>query len=237
MLDECGGHQGDYHFHERLECLYNTTAPGHSTKVGETTGGSSLYGKWENQTTQEPPLLDACGGHIGPVPDESGEPYHHHVQGNAPFTVGCEGPNDDGTLVTVAQCRAFYTGCGDEDPVQITTNDGVIAYDYWCPCFDAHGNNYGTITELAVFNTTSTITGMCTGNTGGTGDVDCESEATNTVNKGSSVSGSTVGACCASPPTTSTTRPKNVVLFMPDDLPFLWDESPDSELAKVGNII
>lgn len=139
--------------------------------------------------------------------------------------------------MTVAQCRAFYAGCGDEDPVQITTNDGVIAYDYWCPCFDAHGNNYGTITELAVFNTTSTITGMCTGNTGGTGDVDCESEATNTVNKGSSVSGSTVGACCASPPTTSTTRPKNVVLFMPDDLPFLWDESPDSELAKVGNII
>ena len=189
LLDECGGHTPEYHFHERLACLYNSTAPGHSTKVGESTGGTSIYGKWESfdQNTQQGqlPLLDACGGHKGPVPDESVDTYHHHVQEKPPFIIGCEGPNDDAgkTLVTVEQCRAFYSGCGDGDEEVITTKAGDVTYDYWCPCFDANGNNFGPIAPLPVFQTPATP------------------------------------APTPPPASTVVTRPVNVVLFMPDDLP------------------
>merc|ERR1711865_949280 len=41
-----------------------------------------------------------------------------------------------------------------------------------------------------------TVTGKCTGNTGATGDVDCSTEATNTVNKGATVTGTDAAACC-----------------------------------------
>merc|ERR1719149_508910 len=45
-----------------------------------------------------------------------------------------------------------------------------------------------------------TVTGKCTGNTGGTGDVDCASgdgtTAANTQNKGASVDGTTPAQCC-----------------------------------------
>merc|ERR1711865_1265984 len=46
-----------------------------------------------------------------------------------------------------------------------------------------------------------TVTGKCTGNTGATGDVDCSTEATNTVNKGATVTGSDAAACCEAPAT------------------------------------
>ena len=53
--------------------------------------------------------------------------------------------------------------------------------------------------------TWSGIQGKCTGNTGGTGDVSCAggdgTTAANTQNKGASVDGSTVAACCEAPPT------------------------------------
>ena len=78
--------------------------------------------------------------------------YHYHVQDGPPFTIGCFGPNDDGSLVTVPQCREFYTGCGDGDAETLKTTDGEIEYDYWCPCYDANGSNSGKdIAELAVF--------------------------------------------------------------------------------------
>ena len=44
FLDQCGGHTNAYHFHEKLVCLYDSAAAGHSTKVGETTDGGSIYG-------------------------------------------------------------------------------------------------------------------------------------------------------------------------------------------------
>ena len=46
-----------------------------------------------------------------------------------------------------------------------------------------------------------TVTGKCTGNTGATGDVDCSTEATNTVNKGATVTGTDAAACCEAPAT------------------------------------
>ena len=67
--------------------------------------------------------------------------YHYHVQDRPPFTIGCYGPAADGGLVSVAECRGLYDGCGDDDVVQITTPAGTFAYDPWCPCWDEHGSN------------------------------------------------------------------------------------------------
>ena len=69
----CGGHTNEYHNHERLICLYDEDAPGHSTKVG-TAGrlngnggydenGTPIYGKYS--ATGVTPSLDACGGRFG----------------------------------------------------------------------------------------------------------------------------------------------------------------------------
>lgn len=92
LLRGCGGHTADYHFHEKLTCLYNTTAAGHSTKVGEekylsgstaTLPKQGLYGKYETANTV-PSDLDACGAHFGVTPDSAGQTvYHYHVQDKA----------------------------------------------------------------------------------------------------------------------------------------------------------
>ena len=162
ILHQCGGHTRDYHNHERLICLYDDKADGHSTKVGEAmraahvTADQAIYGKYETAAdgVHIAPLLDACGGHFGVTPDSGGkEVYHYHVQDKAPFIVGCFGPNDEGGLVTVAQCRSYYTGCGDGDEETFPLKDGKsVTYDFWCPCYDGDGSNMGT-KELAIFAT------------------------------------------------------------------------------------
>ena len=115
LLDECGGHTREYHFHERLSCLYNHTAgSGHSPKIGEASDPNKtpIYGKWEDFSTNTLPTLDACGGHFGVTPDSGGQiVYHYHVQANPPFTVGCYGPDKDasGTAIPVSldKCRSL----------------------------------------------------------------------------------------------------------------------------------
>jgi hypothetical protein len=63
----------------------------------------------------------------------------------------------------VEQCRDFYPDdCGNGDHENITTKDGTWTYDLFCPCFDANGNNYGTIAELAVFKNDATPTPLPT---------------------------------------------------------------------------
>lgn len=149
LLDECGGHTNEYHFHERMSCLYDTATSGHSVQIALGTDDKGLHGKWESQPTDPHnlstgtlPVLDACGGHLGITPDSDGaEVYHYHVQDGPPFTIGCYGPAADGGMVSVAECRGLYDGCGDNDEVQITTPAGTFAYDPWCPCWDEHGSN------------------------------------------------------------------------------------------------
>jgi hypothetical protein len=152
----CGGHTGDYHFHGRYHCLYSQSGT-HSTSVGDV-GPYKMYGKWEDYTNAKLPLLDACGAHFGTNPDSpSTSVYHYHVQDRAPYGVGCYGPSANGAtgatgLVTVAQCRALYSECGDgsETFTDYPQPDGTkktFAYDRDCPCFDANGLNTGTITE------------------------------------------------------------------------------------------
>jgi hypothetical protein len=203
MLDQCGGHTNNYHNHERLICLYDDAAAGHSTKVGEAKDGAStaLYGKWE--ATHVLPQLDACGAHFGATPDSNGESvYHHHVQDSPPFTIGCFGPNDDGTLVTVVQCREFYSGCGDGDDITVTTT-GTSQYDLWCPCYDADASNVGT-SPLAIFSVAT--------------EPEPEAEAEPEAEP-------------EPEPVTTISKP-NVVLFMPDDMHFFFPEAPPNPTSN-----
>jgi len=143
LLDECGGHTREYHFHEKLSCLYDGSSGAHSPKVATVLDGKALHGKWEHTTNVVLPLLDACGGHYGRTAESpAAAVYHYHVQDSAPFTVGCFGPNDDSSLVTVEQCRSFYAGC-DANLVTVNTPQGAKEYDDWCPCYDAGGSNTG----------------------------------------------------------------------------------------------
>jgi len=148
LLDECGGHTQEYHFHENMRCLYDGQKAGHSNKVGEGTDAAAtpIYGQWEDYTLQLLPALDACGAHFGVTPDSNGATvYHHHTSDLPPFTFGCYGPagdtNGNGQLVSPMECRALYPSCGDGDEMTITTADGTEEYDPWCPCFTSGRQN------------------------------------------------------------------------------------------------
>jgi len=127
---------------------------GHSTQVGESIHADQfLYGKFE--ATDVLPDLDACGGHFGFTPDSPNHSvYHYHVQDKPPFTFGCYGPNTDGTMVTLAECRALHDECGNGDETSLTvgasdilpyTLGQTVAYDPWCPCYDLNGSNVGNV--------------------------------------------------------------------------------------------
>lgn len=146
IVGACGGHTGDYHFHGGFEC-FETNSGTHSKKVG-VAGNANVYGRWEDYTANKYPYLDACGGHFGFTPESpSTAVYHYHIQRDPPFTIGCYGPSSSNGLVTVSDCRALYPECS-----------GTVATETWggqthtymkdCPCFDANGLNYGTITEV-----------------------------------------------------------------------------------------
>jgi hypothetical protein len=157
LLDQCGGHTSEYHFHEpqpELCCGAGfDSASGHSAIFGEAMDGKNIYGYYESEGTL--PNLDACGGHWGYTPDSpNAMSYHYHMQSKAPFTIGCYGPNDDGSVVTLAQCRAAYGSDCTADPATYSVQSGTVwpktatgttQYRVWCPCFDAMGSNVGTV--------------------------------------------------------------------------------------------
>jgi hypothetical protein len=96
MLDTCGGHAMPYHYHNDDACDYDHKASGHSPLIGWGLDGVGIFGLYENNPTV--PDLDACNGHVGPVPanSEFGLPegtsvYHYHVTNSAPYTLGCYG--------------------------------------------------------------------------------------------------------------------------------------------------
>ena len=155
LIDECGGHTQEYHFHERLVCLYDESGA-HSTQVGEALDGLAIYGKWEDYEAAEMPKLDACGGHFGFTPESPDtQVYHYHVQSNPPFTIGCFGPSSDDrgnpTLVTLEECRALYEGCSDTASfMDVVVPGSAFRYAPWCPCFDGQRSNVGNA-PLAAF--------------------------------------------------------------------------------------
>ena len=88
------------------------------------------------------------------TPDSNGAiVYHNHVQDKPPFFFGCYGPNDDGSLVTVEQCRAVYANTVVPNAGGKKACDGVLAsytlasgtfeYDDWCPCCETRENRTG----------------------------------------------------------------------------------------------
>ena len=161
LLTACGGHGSDFHFHERLSCVNpgRDANLGHSLQVGQALDGKAIYGAFETfentSTSAGQPILDACGGHFGPVPqDSTGASYHYHVSEKPPFTLGCFGPagayangssalvGESAHLVTVDECRALYPSvCGDNSPTTIQVASGEQLYDLGCPCFDELGGN------------------------------------------------------------------------------------------------
>jgi len=157
IVGPCGGHTNDYHFHKSFSCLYAASGQ-HSTKVGDV-GPYSIYGQWEDYSSNQLPLLDACGAHFGPTPESATAVYHYHVQEKAPFSVGCFGPDKNGELVSVATCRSLYSSCDDDGGSGTTIQTGentTVIYDLDCPCFDKAGSNMGTnIDELPALSSSA----------------------------------------------------------------------------------
>lgn len=165
LMDTCGGHATPYHTHVDLKCDYDHAAPGHSPLVGIALDGRGIYGVHES-TGAPPADLDACGGHVGPVPKDNAfgvpegtEVYHYHLQATNPHTLGCFGKSDGTT--TLAQCKAAYgSTCGTGFEVMLDKQGGQYCYDAYCPCYDAQGRN----TDVAI------AAGTCPDN--GPGDFD-----------------------------------------------------------------
>lgn len=117
----CGNHASPSHYHTLQSCDYDSTSSvTHSTLLSVVMDGRGLYGKWEG--AGQLPVLDACGGHFGPVPavslptnaNEYGDTsypaasnvYHYHVSDEAPFFLGCYGP-----VSSLGQAKALYPSC------------------------------------------------------------------------------------------------------------------------------
>ena len=139
VLDDCGGHANPYHYHERMECLYESSTTGHSTRVGTALDGNGIYGPYIDGGVL-PCDLDACGGRVGVTPDSNGqEVYYYMITSYAPFTVGCFGSADHFT--TYEECLDLYPDeCGSA-AVSVTTLYGTGMYALDCPCFDTKGSN------------------------------------------------------------------------------------------------
>lgn len=138
-LDGCGGHAMPYHYHERMQCLYDAdAATGHSTRIGTAGDGNGIYGRFIDGGV-EPDDLDACGGRFGVTPDSDGEVvYYYPVTSAAPFVLGCYGP-----VNSVQECRDLYPRtCGrNAEVVEVTTIYGTGLYTLDCPCFDENESN------------------------------------------------------------------------------------------------
>jgi hypothetical protein len=159
--DTCGGHASPYHFHVDLSCEYGpsgkaaTQGASHSPLIGIAFDGRGIYGVWEGAGAA--PVLDACNGHVGPVPGThsandgtatssydsalSGMPtvpttavYHFHLSNSYPFTIGCFAS----AAMSYAACAALYPGCGSYMPAA-HANGSAYFYDNWCPCGNVGG--------------------------------------------------------------------------------------------------
>ena len=79
----------------------------------------------------------------------------------------------------------------------------TVAVNAACKCDVAASTNECAMSKYCWVdnscNDAAKITGKCTGNTGGTGDVNCAGETTNTQNKGNMVDGTDAGTCCEAP--------------------------------------
>ena len=157
MMDDCGGHAIPYHYHMDMSCLYTAHSTNHASVIGIAFDGYGIYGA--NDFDMKEPVLDACGGHFGTVPDDSTYGvssscvYHYHTSSTkAPYTLGCFGP-----VSSLSECKALYSDYCDTGYETITTATGTVEYDLWCPCYD-HNDNSATCDATATSVTTPTTT-------------------------------------------------------------------------------
>ena len=106
---------------------------------------------------------------------------------------------------------------------------GGQAYRLWCPCYDANGSNAVEPPAELPYSASTPTWGGC----GAAGLPDCPTTCT---------TGTTPSPPATTPPIVTTPEPtpnptpvsaavkasglKGVVLFMPDDLQFYWQEAP-----------
>uniref|UniRef100_A0A7S0Y5P2 YHYH domain-containing protein n=3 Tax=Hemiselmis andersenii TaxID=464988 RepID=A0A7S0Y5P2_HEMAN len=142
FMDDCGGHANPYHIHNKLACEYTTTdSASHSPIVAVMLDGRGLYGKWEGGGAA-PGDLDACNGHMGPVPASTehgttaGTVYHYHVTDSPPYTIGCYGP-----VSTIDECKGLYSECtATANAITVPQTDGnTYNYQQWCTCYQHEG--------------------------------------------------------------------------------------------------
>ena len=154
--DSCKGHAMPYHFHVDLVCEYSpssaaNTAAAHSPLIGLALDGRGIYGVWEGAGGALP-TLDACNGHIGPVPGTASvavgsatsgitglaasSVYHYHTSTTYPFTLGCY---SGGTAQTYAQCTALYPNTCNSYIPAFDGSGNMYYFDDWCPCRTASG--------------------------------------------------------------------------------------------------
>eukprot|EP01060_Flectonema_neradi_P005438 TRINITY_DN1362_c0_g1_i7.p1 TRINITY_DN1362_c0_g1~~TRINITY_DN1362_c0_g1_i7.p1 ORF type:complete len:404 (+),score=60.71 TRINITY_DN1362_c0_g1_i7:1062-2273(+) len=146
FLDACGGHAKTYHYHGDIACDYDHMATGHSPIVGIALDGIPIYGLNEDTDTF-PTDLDACGGHVGPVPAddrygiEAGNYYHYHVSLKDPYTLGCFAGQQQ--HVSIETCKQTSRYCGEGYVTVFDEFGGEFCYDDDCTCYDTDGrNNY-----------------------------------------------------------------------------------------------
>lgn len=96
IFDKCEGHperNGRYHYHHYSPCFDQGDANDHSPLIGYALDGFALYGpRGENGAYLSNNQLDACHGHVGPVPAANNQTdviYHYHVNREFPYTLGC----------------------------------------------------------------------------------------------------------------------------------------------------
>jgi len=157
FLDACGGHATPYHLHHHPVCDYDLSAPGHSPMIGLALDGHGMYGYYED--TDKKPVLDACNGHIGPLPANSelgvaaSTVYHYHFTSEQPFTIGCYGP-----VISIDECKKMYSTCNDGFVnVPASKEGGNLIYDLFCPCYTHNGSPYeGFEAAMTVLGMTAT---------------------------------------------------------------------------------
>ena len=198
FMSDCGGHASPWHYHTSMNCALTAPATfaslaatdGHSPLTGVMLDGRGLYGPFET-TTAAPSNLDACNGHVGPVPAYSStingatvtapaaaSVYHYHTSAGPPYTIGCFGP-----VASVAAAKALYpaacagssgacsasaqlsAGCGSGFTWSGCTSKGALSgYLLGCPVYQ--GVNGSSVMEYNTpqFPVATSACPACTGN-------------------------------------------------------------------------
>merc|ERR1719272_1577875 len=106
----------------------------------------------------------------------------------------------DNTGCTDTKCCTVSTGGGG---TTVCSKSDTVAVNAACKCDVAASTNECAMSKYCWVdnscNDAAKITGKCTGNSNGVGDVNCAGETTNTQNKGNMVDGTEAGTCCEAP--------------------------------------